>query len=110
MSNEPKIFLTNVPDAFEKPETIEAIIEGETVTVPALPGKTVIESLLAEGKKPMYSCLQGHCMACLANLKEGKVGQRSPGIMTEAHVADLEFLACQAIPLTKKVVVDFGEF
>lgn len=108
--NTPKIYLIDLPKEHETPEVIEAIIEGESVEVPALPGKTIIESLLAADQKPMYSCLQGHCMACLAQLKEGSVGQVSPGILTESHVNDGEFLACQAIPLSKKVLVDFGEF
>ncbi|MDC0980146.1 2Fe-2S iron-sulfur cluster binding domain-containing protein [Bdellovibrionales bacterium] len=106
----PKVWLIDLPEATETAETIEVTMEGETFSVPALPNQTILDSLLAAKKNPVYSCMQGHCMACLATLISGSVGQLSPGILTDDQVKESEFLTCQAIPLCKHIKIDFGEF
>lgn len=92
------------------PETIEALIDGETHIVKVQPKMTVLESLLDAGLQPPYSCLDGACMACMAKVTSGAVYQTDLGILTEDNVEALECLTCQARPASKSVLVDFGAF
>lgn len=91
------------------PETIRALINGELVEVQAHPELSVLESLLEAGHNPPFSCMEGSCMACMAKLKQGKVYQDDPGILTEDNLSQMEILTCQAKPLSARVELDFDD-
>lgn len=93
--------------AAESPERIIAVINGETIEVPAQEGMTILEALLDAGAQPPYSCMDGACMACLGKVQEGKVYQEDPGILTEENVGHGETLTCQAKPLSRIVKVSY---
>lgn len=89
------------------PETIEAILDGETHTIPYKKDATVLECLLDAELNPPYSCLDGACMACIAKVEEGLVYQNDMGILTDDNIQIKECLTCQARPASKKVKVNY---
>ena len=102
-----KVHYDTLPELNEIPETIEAIIDGREVSVPALPEKSIVESLIAGGANPIYSCLHGSCMSCMVELVSGEVGQKGGTVLDQESLERNEFLSCQAIPLSKKIRVNF---
>jgi ring-1,2-phenylacetyl-CoA epoxidase subunit PaaE len=96
------------PDAeVEASEKIIAEINGEIFEVPAVAGKSVLETLLESGAQPPYSCMDGACMACLAKVQQGRVYQEDPGILSEDNIANCESLTCQAKPLSRIVKISY---
>jgi ring-1,2-phenylacetyl-CoA epoxidase subunit PaaE len=89
------------------PEKITAQINGETIEVDAVVGKSILETLLEAGAQPPYSCMDGACMACLAKVQKGLIYQEDPGILSDDNITNCEALTCQAKPLSKNVVVSY---
>lgn len=87
--------------------TLFANCNGEALEVAANGKTSVLETLLAAGHNPPYSCMDGACMACMAKLVEGRVYQNDPGILTDENIERCEILTCQARPLSKIVKVDY---
>ena len=102
-----KVYYDQFPEINETPETIEATIDGREVSVPAIPGKSIVESLIAAGANPIYSCLHGSCMSCMVELVSGEVGQEGGTVLDQESLDRNEFLSCQAKPLSKKIRVNF---
>lgn len=93
----------------EHPEKIIAEINGTVVEVPAVEGKSVLETLLEAGEQPPYSCMDGACMACLCKVQEGRVYQEDPGILSDDNVENCEALSCQAKPLSRIVKISYDK-
>ncbi len=91
------------------PEKIIAELNGETVEVPAKADQSILETLLEAGHQAPYSCMDGACMACMAKVKEGRVYQKDPGILTDDNIANCEALTCQAKPLSRIVKVSYDD-
>lgn len=98
------------PETSEKPEKIIAVLDGETVEVEADEDESILEALMNAGHNPPYSCMEGTCMACMGKIKEGRVYQEDPGILTDENIEECEALTCQARPLSKVVRVDYDDF
>lgn len=94
----------------EIPETIEAIIDGESHSVKYSEGKTVLDCLLDANLNPPYSCMDGACMACIAKVETGLVYQNELGILSDDNVAARECLTCQAKPISKVVKIHYETF
>lgn len=93
----------------ESPEKIIAMINGETIEVPAKEGQNILETLIEAGAQPPYSCMDGACMACMAKIQEGRVYQEDPGILSDDNIANGEALTCQAKPLSRIVKVSYDD-
>ena len=91
----------------EEPEKIIAVINGESIEVPAKKNQSILETLIEAGAQPPYSCMDGACMACLAKVQEGRVYQADPGILNEDNIANHETLTCQAKPLSRIVKITY---
>ena len=90
-----------------KPETIRAIIEGETIEIAASSSIPILEQLLATGHSPPFSCMSGSCMSCLAVLNTGVIAQDERGILEDENIENHEILTCQAKPQSQLVEVDY---
>lgn len=91
------------------PESLEANLYGEQVSISLNTEKSLLEQLLDQGHQAPFSCTSGSCMTCMAKLKEGKVFQLEEGILDEDNIKNKEMLTCQCYPLSKKVVIDFED-
>ena len=90
------------------PTTIEAVIDGETKSVKARGGATILETLLEAGLNPPYSCMDGACMACMGKVTDGLAYQGDLGILSDENVDAKECLTCQARPASNKVRIEYG--
>ena len=56
-----------------------------------------------------YSCQGGICSSCICLLEEGEAKMVKNAILTDTEVSDGFILACQALPKSAQVVVNFDE-
>ncbi len=69
--------------------------------------KTLFESLTKKGEDIPHSCLSGSCASCACTIKKGKVKMKQNYGLNETQLNDNFILACQAIPQTKNIEIDF---
>ncbi|WP_353395161.1 1,2-phenylacetyl-CoA epoxidase subunit PaaE [Hydrogenophaga sp. 5NK40-0174] len=70
---------------------------------------SVLDAASRAGLDVPYSCKSGVCSTCRAKVLEGKVRMDRNHALDKAEVAQGFVLACQAHPLTEKVVLSFDE-
>jgi len=88
-------------------ESSEIEVDGAKIVMNPKDSKSILESLLEEGINPPYSCKAGICMACMAVVESGTVKQDNLGSLTQVDIQGRKILACQAVPLSKKVKIRF---
>jgi ferredoxin-NADP reductase len=71
------------------------------------PGDTILEAARRAGLRAPFSCERGNCATCMAHLDEGRVAMRVNNVLSAEEVAAGWVLTCQAVPLTREVVVDY---
>ena len=77
-----------------------------TTTLPD--NKNKILSYLLEQDFPVpYSCKSGICGSCECTIEEGEVELLENEYLTDSEINDGKILACRAIPLTKKIMLNF---
>lgn len=72
-------------------------------------GRTVLEASRAAGIALPYSCEAGCCSTCRAKLIAGKVRMVNNLILDDDECAAGYVLACQALPESAKVSLDFDD-
>jgi len=84
--------------------------DGKDFDVEYLSGKSLLESILAdksiEAEIP-FSCQEGHCGSCMSILKQGDVEMRANRALSKRDLAKGYVLACQSIPTSNKIWIDF---
>ena len=90
-----------------EPESLNAFLDGESITIALNREKSLLEQIIDQGYNPPFSCTSGSCMTCMAKLREGKVFQLEEGILDEDNIRQKEILTCQCYPLSKKVSIDY---
>lgn len=72
-------------------------------------GDSLLDAALEHGADLPFSCKGGVCCTCRAKLKEGKVDMAA-NYALEPHELEAGFiLACQARPVTDRVVIDYDQ-
>lgn len=84
---------------------LTAKLHGETIATIIPQGKTILRTLISEGKEPPYSCEGGVCSTCLCKVTKGRVHMKNNLALEEKEVAKGYALSCQSIPLTEEVEV-----
>ncbi|MEM1129988.1 MAG: ferredoxin--NADP reductase, partial [Pseudomonadota bacterium] len=82
------------------PETFRLTLDGVDHVVPLQPGQTLLSAALEMGLDAPMSCTEGHCGACMGQLKEGEVQMASTKALSKRNIARGYVLACQAKPVT----------
>ena len=67
----------------------------------------ILQQLLIQGYPVPYSCKSGICGSCICTLKEGEVDLLENEYLTEKEEQSGKILACMAVPLSKKIVLNF---
>ena len=70
---------------------------------------SILDAASAAGLEVPFSCTSGVCGTCRAKLLEGEVRMERNFALDKAEVAAGFVLACQAHPLTERVVLSFDE-
>lgn len=67
----------------------------------------ILDAALGAGADLPFACKGGVCSTCKCQVKEGEVEMKVNYALEEKEVAQHFVLSCQAVPTSKKVVLDF---
>jgi len=86
-------------------------LDGVETNIPYQPGTTLLDNMLACSalEEVPHSCCEGHCGSCMAVLKKGDVKMLSNRILSKRDLAAGYVLACQSVPLTEEILLNFDE-
>lgn len=87
--------------------TVTIYLERKKVSVPLVPGETLLESARRAGLQPPFSCEAGNCGTCMAKLEEGHAIMRVNDALEDDEVAEGYILTCQGVPDTESVTVRY---
>lgn len=82
-------------------------LDGQTRSLRANPGETVLEAARRSGLQPPSSCESGICASCLAKAIEGKAIMRHNEVLNEGEIAEGLILTCQALPASPVLKVEY---
>ncbi len=82
-------------------------LDGRTTTFRMPPEGSVLDATLAVRTDAPYACKGGVCGTCRAKLVEGEVSMARRYALDDDEVEEGFVLACQSVPLTPTVVLDF---
>ena len=88
-------------------ETLLVTVDGTLHELAYEVGKTVLQTARDAGVQPPFSCEDGYCSCCMAKLIEGEVKMRKNDCLTPRDLEDGWVLACQSVPQTKTVKIDW---
>jgi 3-ketosteroid 9alpha-monooxygenase subunit B len=91
----------------QRAATLRVHIDGQDLTLPWPVRSRLLDVLLDKGLNPPFSCRQGTCGACATRMLHGDVELVNNEILEEEDFAEGYILACQALPLTDEVHVDY---
>ena len=97
------------PAASETSETESIVIRlaGRKHSVRYERGDTILDTARRAALKPPFACEQGNCATCMAFLDVGKVKMRANNALSAKEVEEGWVLTCQAVPMSREVVVDY---
>ncbi|GAA4002245.1 ferredoxin--NADP reductase [Comamonas faecalis] len=104
----PALAAAPVPDAVDEAE-IELLLDGQTYHLRCAGTETVLAAALREGINAPHSCQAGLCASCMCQVKEGSVHLRHNEVLDKKDLAKAWTLACQALPTSKKLRIQFPE-
>jgi ferredoxin len=87
--------------------TVTIHLDRKKVSVPIVPGETLLETARRAGMEPPFSCEAGNCGTCMAKLEEGHATMRVNDALEEDEVAEGYILTCQGVPDTDSVTVRY---
>jgi ferredoxin len=90
-----------------KAGTVTILLDRKKVSVPLVPGETLLETARRAGLEPPFSCEAGNCGTCMARLVEGHVTMRVNDALEDDEVADGYILTCQSVPDTESITVHY---
>ena len=85
--------------------TVTIHLDRKKVTVPQVPGETLLETARRAGLEPPFSCEAGNCGTCMARLTEGHATMRANDALEDDEVAEGYILTCQGVPDTPTITV-----
>lgn len=87
--------------------TVTIHLDRKKVTVPLVPGETLLETARRAGMQPPFSCEAGNCGTCMAKLEEGHATMRVNDALDDDEVEEGYILTCQGVPDTDSVTVRY---
>ena len=72
-------------------------------------GDTILEAARRAGLSPPFSCEAGNCASCMARVADGRANMRINNALTSDEVDEGWVLTCQAIPMSREVVIHFDD-
>lgn len=88
---------------------ISILVDSDEVTFEMSQKQTILEAALKQGLDVPYSCQGGICSSCICRVTEGSATMNKNQILTDNEVAEGLVLACQAVPTTSEIKVDFDD-
>lgn len=87
--------------------TVTIHLDRKKVSVPRVPGETLLESARRAGLEPPFNCEAGNCGTCMARLVEGHATMRVNDALDPDEVAEGYILTCQGVPDTESITVRY---
>lgn len=87
--------------------TVTIHLDRKKVSVPQVPGETLLESARRAGLDPPFNCEAGNCGTCMAKVTEGHATMRVNDALEEDEVAEGYILTCQGVPDTASITVHY---
>jgi len=97
----------SAPDNGADVGTVTIHLDRKKVSVPRVPGETLLETARRAGLEPPFSCEAGNCGTCMARLVEGRATMRVNDALEEDEVAEGYILTCQGVPDTASITVRY---
>jgi ferredoxin len=88
-------------------ESIEIRLDRRKHTIRYEAGDTILGAARRAGLKPPFSCQSGNCATCIAFLEQGRATMRANNALDDDEVREGWVLTCQAMPASRKLVVDY---
>jgi ring-1,2-phenylacetyl-CoA epoxidase subunit PaaE len=86
---------------------VKVRLRGEEISLPATPGKSILDMLIELKKDPPYSCTSGACSTCMAKVTKGTVKMDACFALDEDEIKAGYILTCQAHPSSDEVEIVF---
>jgi ring-1,2-phenylacetyl-CoA epoxidase subunit PaaE len=86
---------------------ISIVVDDEETTFEMSQKQTLLEAALKQGLDVPYSCQGGICSSCICRITEGAAEMKKNQILSDAELAEGLTLACQALPTTATIKIDF---
>ncbi|RYG64194.1 2Fe-2S iron-sulfur cluster binding domain-containing protein [bacterium] len=99
-----------VADGADIPDLVQIRLKGKTYEVPYAKGSSLLKTALDAGLDAPFSCEEGFCGCCVAQLLEGEVDMASSDALTDAEKKKRFVLTCQSRPKTKRCAFEFFDY
>ncbi len=86
---------------------VTVLVDDEETTITVKENETLLDAALKDGIDAPYSCNGGVCSSCMCLVTEGEVQLLKNSILTEEEIEEGITLACQAVPKSAKISIDF---
>ncbi len=91
------------------PDEVEILLDGRTHKVPYRPGETLLEAARRAGLDPPFSCEEGYCSCCMAQLEEGEVHLRHNECLDARQRQQGWILTCQGVPRSRRCRIRYPD-
>jgi ring-1,2-phenylacetyl-CoA epoxidase subunit PaaE len=88
---------------------ISITVDADEVSFEMSQQQTILEAALKQGLDVPYSCQGGICSSCICRVTEGSATMKKNQILTDNEVAEGLVLACQAVPTSSEINIDFDD-
>lgn len=95
-------------DDGEDAATVTVELDGESHTLAWPRTQTLLDTMLAAGVDAPFSCKEGSCSSCACFLREGSADMICNDILEDEELAEGQVLACQLLPRSDNLKVDYG--
>jgi ferredoxin-NADP reductase len=99
--------VTAEPDVSTDGATVTIRLGRTKVTTEHREGSTLLQTARFAGLRAPSSCETGSCATCMARVVRGRAEMRVNDALTQDEVDEGWVLACQAVPVTREIEVDF---
>jgi len=86
---------------------VTVLVDDEENTITVKENETLLDAALKGGIDAPYSCQGGVCSSCMCMVTEGEVQMLKNSILTDSEIEEGLTLACQAIPKSNTIAIDF---
>jgi len=91
-------------DSLPDREIILEMPDGENLVI-VKGGHSILQAAREQGIKPTFSCTEGQCGKCRANLISGDVKLRRNHVLTDDELKNGQILLCQGYPLSEGIAI-----
>lgn len=100
---------TSSATEFSEAAQVTILVDDEETTITVKQNETILDAALKSGIDAPYSCQGGVCSSCMCMVTEGKVHMLKNSILTDSEIEEGLTLACQAVPKSATIAIDFDD-